>query len=115
MLRLPQFGVVMPDDVAGVVEAAGAEVEGLRPGDRVFGSRSGAFAELVSGRNFVPLPAGLSFSEAAALPTAGTTALQAVHAQGGVRAGHHAELRALSISLAQDVAPALCAPRAIHK
>ena len=74
-------------DVAGVVEAVGANIVDLRPGDRVFGSRSGAFAELVSGNNFAPMPAGVSFAEAAALPTAGTTALQAVRDHGEVSQG----------------------------
>ena len=69
-------------DVAGVVEAVGANVRHVRPGDRVFGSRSGVFAELVSGETFVPMPMGMTFPEAAALPTAGTTALQAVRDQG---------------------------------
>ncbi|MFK5647968.1 NAD(P)-dependent alcohol dehydrogenase [Ornithinimicrobium sp. LYQ121] len=74
-------------DVAGVVEAVGANIDDLRPGDRVFGSRSGAFAELVSGKNSAPMPAGVSFAEAAALCTAGTTALLAVRDQGGVTQG----------------------------
>jgi NADPH:quinone reductase-like Zn-dependent oxidoreductase len=74
-------------DVAGVVEAVGANVTDLRTGDRVFGSRLGAFAEYVSGRTMAPIPAGLTFEQAAALPTAGFTALQAVRDQGGVKAG----------------------------
>jgi NADPH:quinone reductase-like Zn-dependent oxidoreductase len=74
-------------DVAGVVEAVGRDVAGLRPGDRVFGSRSGAFAEWISGRNLAPIPAGLTFTEAAALPTAGFTALQGLRDQGEVRTG----------------------------
>lgn len=57
-------------DVAGVVEAVGANVTDLAAGDRVFGSRSGAFAEYVTGRNFVPMPSGLSFERAAAVPCA---------------------------------------------
>jgi NADPH:quinone reductase-like Zn-dependent oxidoreductase len=75
-------------DAAGVVEAVGADVDWARPGDNAFGSRSGAFAELVGGGNFVRMPAGLSFAEAASLPTAGTTALHAVRDQGQVRPGH---------------------------
>jgi NADPH:quinone reductase-like Zn-dependent oxidoreductase len=74
-------------DAAGVVESVGAAVADLRPGDRVFGARGGAFAELVAGRNFVPIPAGLTFEEAAAIPVAGTTALQAVRDHGEVEAG----------------------------
>jgi NADPH:quinone reductase-like Zn-dependent oxidoreductase len=74
-------------DVAGVVEAVGVNVSDLQPDDRVFGSRSGAFAELVSGENFALMPAGVSFAEAAALCTAGTTALQAVRDHGEVSQG----------------------------
>lgn len=74
-------------DVAGLVEAVGANVRDVRPGDRVFGSRSGAFAELVSGDNFAPMPVDVSFAEAAAMPTAGTTALQAMRDQGEVSEG----------------------------
>lgn len=74
-------------DLAGVVEAVGANVRDLRPGDHVFGSRSGAFGELVSGEHFAPMPAGMSFAEAAALPTAGMTALQALRDKGEVSPG----------------------------
>jgi NADPH:quinone reductase-like Zn-dependent oxidoreductase len=74
-------------DVAGVVEAVGPEVTDLQPGDQVFGSRSGAFAEYVSTKNVVRMPAGLSFEEAASLPVAGFTALQAVRDKAEVRPG----------------------------
>ena len=55
---------------AQVVEDIGPDVTDLKPGDEVFGSRLGAFAEYVSGRNFVPKPAGLTFEQAAAVPMA---------------------------------------------
>jgi NADPH:quinone reductase-like Zn-dependent oxidoreductase len=75
-------------DVAGVVEAVGAGMTDLKVGDEVFGIRSGAAGEYVAGKNFVPKPARLSFEEAAALPVAGTTALQAVREwSGGIKAG----------------------------
>jgi NADPH:quinone reductase-like Zn-dependent oxidoreductase len=74
-------------DVAGVVEAVGEGMTDLRVGDRVFGSRHGAFAEYVVGRNLVPMPDSLSFEEAAAVPCAGQTALQAVRDQARVQAG----------------------------
>ena len=76
-------------DVAGVVEAVGPDVTGLAVGDEVFGSRLGAFAEYVSGKNFIHKPGTLAFAEAAAIPTAGMTALQAVRDHAGVEAGHH--------------------------
>lgn len=76
-------------DVAGIAEAVGANVTDIAAGDRVFGSRYGAFAEFISGKNIVPMPAGLSFEQAAAIPTAGLTALQGLrdkaHLQPGER------------------------------
>jgi NADPH:quinone reductase-like Zn-dependent oxidoreductase len=81
--------LVKGTDVAGVVEAVGKDVTELRPGDEVFGTRAGAFAEYVLGRvrNFVPKPANLSFEEAAAVPVAALTALQAVRDHARVTAG----------------------------
>lgn len=74
-------------DAAGVVEAVGSAVTHLAPGDRAYGIRTGSFAEMVSGRSFVRMPANLSFEEAAAVPVAGVTALQAVRDHGRVRPG----------------------------
>jgi NADPH:quinone reductase-like Zn-dependent oxidoreductase len=76
-------------DVAGVVEAVGREVTELKPGDEVFGARSGAMAECVAGRlrNFVRKPANLTFEHAAAIPVAATTALQGLRDHGHVDAG----------------------------
>lgn len=85
-LRQPKTRV-LGLDVAGVVEAAGGNVTDLKPGDRVFGSRLGAFAEYVSGRHFVPMPAGLTYEQAAAVPTAGLTALQGLRDKGQIKAG----------------------------
>lgn len=85
-LRRPKTAV-LGLDVAGIAEAVGKDVTHVKPGDRVFGSRSGAFAEYVSGRNFVPMPSNLSFEQAAAVPTAGQTALQGLRDHGGIKAG----------------------------
>jgi NADPH:quinone reductase-like Zn-dependent oxidoreductase len=74
-------------DVAGEVEAVGSKVTRVKPGDRVFGSRTGAFAEYISGRNMVPMPSNLTFEQAAAVPTAGQTALQGLRDKGGLQAG----------------------------
>jgi NADPH:quinone reductase-like Zn-dependent oxidoreductase len=76
-------------DVAGVVEAVGSAVTTLRVGDEVFAAKGRALAEYVAGpaRLFLPKPAGLSFEEAAAIPGAGVTALQALR-KGGVQPGH---------------------------
>ena len=75
-------------DAAGTVEAVGADVTEFKPGDEVFGSCRGAFAEYVLGRetSVVPKPERLSFEQAAAIPAAGATALQALR-QGGLEAG----------------------------
>jgi NADPH:quinone reductase-like Zn-dependent oxidoreductase len=76
-------------DMAGVVEALGSGVTTLRVGDEVFAAKSESLAEYVAGpeRLFVPKPAGLSFVEAAALPVAGATALQALRKAGEVGPG----------------------------
>ena len=76
-------------DVAGIAEEVGANVTDVRPGDAVYGSRWGAFAEYVSSRNMVPMPSGLTFEEAAAIPTAGMTALQGLRDRGALEAGQH--------------------------
>jgi NADPH:quinone reductase-like Zn-dependent oxidoreductase len=77
-------------DAAGVVEAAGPGVAGPRPGDRVLGFCPGAFAEyaLAKADLVVPVPAGLTFEQAAAVPMAATTALRGIRDIGEVRSGH---------------------------
>jgi NADPH:quinone reductase-like Zn-dependent oxidoreductase len=76
-------------DFAGRVEAVGAGVSGVRPGDEVFGAKKGAFAEFVcvTVDRFAGKPANVSFEAAAAVPVAGLTALQAVRDFAKVRAG----------------------------
>ena len=65
-------------DLAGRVEAVGPGVKGLAAGDDVFGSGPGAFAEYaaVPARALARKPHGLTFEQAAAVPTAGFAALQ---------------------------------------
>ncbi|MEV5896517.1 NADP-dependent oxidoreductase [Nonomuraea fuscirosea] len=81
------------NDFAGVVEAVGADVTRLKPGDEVLGGTSlkgaGAFAELViaSERTVVRKPAELSYEQAAALPVVGVTAYQAILGKGRLRPG----------------------------
>lgn len=77
-------------DFAGVVEAVGPGVESFKPGDRVFGGANGAFAEYVLANQdnaIVALPDGVAFEQAAALPIAAITALQALRDKGRVQAG----------------------------
>lgn len=84
----PRTGV----DMAGVIEAVGAKVTGFKAGDAVFGGVSGAFAEYVGKKaaNGLALkPASLSFEQAAAIPIAGVTALQALRDKGKLQAGQH--------------------------
>jgi NADPH:quinone reductase-like Zn-dependent oxidoreductase len=85
-LRRPKTAI-LGVDVAGIAEQVGRDVTHIKPGDRVFGSRSGAFAEYVTGRTMVPMPDGLSFEQAAAVPTAGQTALQGLRDHGRIEAG----------------------------
>jgi len=76
-------------DTAGQVEAVGENVTELRPGDEVFGTCHGSFAEYVCGPElkFASKPPRLSFAEAAAIPVAGVTALQALRDRGDLQAG----------------------------
>jgi NADPH:quinone reductase-like Zn-dependent oxidoreductase len=80
-------------DFAGTVVAVGEGVTRFRAGDEVFGAMSmkdsGAFAEMVAAdeNQVVQKPAGLSYEEAAVLPTVGVTALQSLIGRGGLRAG----------------------------
>lgn len=75
-------------DFAGVAEAVGNDVTDIRPGEEVFGCRVGAFAEYVTAKNAVSRkPANLSFEEAAAVPGAALTALEAVRDYGAVKPG----------------------------
>jgi NADPH:quinone reductase-like Zn-dependent oxidoreductase len=76
-------------DLAGQVEAVGRNVSRLKPGDEVFGSGRGAFAEYACApeRALAGKPPGLSFENAASLSVAGITALQGLRDRGRVQAG----------------------------
>lgn len=67
-------------DLSGVVEAVGSRVTTRHPGDEVVGWGAGTFAELTVAHpdRLLPRPTRLSWEEAAALPTAGVTALLGV-------------------------------------
>ncbi len=93
------FGLLRPKhrvpgtDVAGRVEAVGANATEFQPGDKVFGDLSicgfGSFAEYAcaDATALAPIPAGIPFEQAAAVPSAGVTALQAVRDMGQLQAG----------------------------
>jgi NADPH:quinone reductase-like Zn-dependent oxidoreductase len=82
----PRLGV----DYAGRVEAVGRNVTQFKPGDEVFGNRSGAFAEYLcarADRAIALKPANMTFEQAAGVPVAGLTALQGLRDKGHVQAG----------------------------
>jgi NADPH:quinone reductase-like Zn-dependent oxidoreductase len=95
LIRLMGYGLIRPRhrilgrDFAGRVEAVGRNVKRFRPGDEVFGETAGTFAEYISVREGVlgPKPENLTFEQAAAVPLAGSTALQGLRDRGGVRPG----------------------------
>ena len=80
-------------DFAGVVEAIGSAVATFQPGDRVYGTTFmtgfGAFAVKVSApeNRLAVRPANLTSEEAAAVPLAASTALQAIRDHGHTQAG----------------------------
>jgi NADPH:quinone reductase-like Zn-dependent oxidoreductase len=77
-------------DFAGTVEAVGKNVQQFKPGDAVFGGADGSFAEYVKVRaagSVAAKPANLTFEQAAAVPVAAVTALQAVRDEGKLQAG----------------------------
>lgn len=84
---------ILGADVAGVVTAVGRGATQFRAGDAVYGDLSGAgsggLAEYVSAPESVwaRLPAGIPFEQAAAVPMAAVTALQALRDKGQLRPG----------------------------
>lgn len=101
-LRKPSKATVLGRDIAGQVEAVGKSATRFRSGDEVFGwSRAdnrpdrrdavatGGCAEYacVSDNLLVPKPANLTFEQAAAVPLAALTALQALRDNGSVQPG----------------------------
>jgi len=77
-------------DFAGTVEAVGKNVRHFKPGDEVFGGKLGAFAQYLSvgeERAVALKPANITFEQAASVPIAALTALQALRDKGHIRAG----------------------------
>lgn len=87
-LRRPKQAV-RGADVAGTVVDVGPGVEGFAPGDRVVGVAAGSFAEfaVAAPGALAHLPEPVAFADAAAVPVAGVTALQALHEHARVVAG----------------------------
>jgi NADPH:quinone reductase-like Zn-dependent oxidoreductase len=80
---------ILGTDFAGRVEAVGARVTRLRPGDEVYGESAGAFAEYVCAPAEVVdhRPKNVSVEQAAAVPLAGNTALMGIRDAARVRSG----------------------------
>jgi NADPH:quinone reductase-like Zn-dependent oxidoreductase len=75
--------------VAGTVESVGKDVTEFKPGDDIYGTCDGSFAEYASagaGR-LASKPANLSFEQAAAVPVSALTALQGVREKAQVKPG----------------------------
>lgn len=87
-LRKPKQPV-LGMDVAGRVEAIGKGVTQFQPGDEVFGTCRGSFAEYACAEEdqLAPKPANLTFEQAAAVPVSASTALRAVRDAGEVKSG----------------------------
>jgi NADPH:quinone reductase-like Zn-dependent oxidoreductase len=89
-------GIGAPDDIhmgvdfAGTVVSVGKDVTRFKPGDEVFGGRTGAFGEYVSvaeAGSVAIKPANMTFEQAAAVPIAAHTALQALRDKGKIQPG----------------------------
>ena len=95
MIRIMGYGFRGPKgrvrgiDVAGRVEAVGKDVSQFQPGDELFGTCNGSFAEYATARKdkVAPKPANLTFEQAATVPTSGFTALQVFATQEGFSRG----------------------------
>jgi len=81
-------------DVAGEVEAVGKNVTQFKPGDSVFGTCIGAFAEYATSKSatgmksaLVIKPDHVSFEQAASAPVAALTALQGLRDKGRIQPG----------------------------
>jgi NADPH:quinone reductase-like Zn-dependent oxidoreductase len=77
-------------DFAGTVEAVGKNVTRFKPGDEVFGGRTGSFADYVcvrEARAVALKPANITFEQAASVPIAAITALQGLRDKGKVKSG----------------------------
>ena len=77
-------------DFAGTVEAVGINVRQFKPGDEVFGGKTGAFAEYIAISDDGALalkPENVTFEQAASIPIAAVTALQALRDKGQLKPG----------------------------
>jgi NADPH:quinone reductase-like Zn-dependent oxidoreductase len=96
LLLRPLLGLRKPKetrlgvDYAGVVQAVGKSVTGFKPGDEVFGGKTGALADYIcvlADRAVVLKPADMTFEQAASVPVAAITALQGLRDKGKIQTG----------------------------
>jgi len=95
IMRLMGVGLGSPIDTrlgvdfAGTIEAVGENVERFKPGDEVFGGKTGAFAQYlaVSEDRVALKPGNVSFEQAASVPIAAITALQGLRDKGRLQRG----------------------------
>ncbi|HET6393410.1 MAG TPA: NAD(P)-dependent alcohol dehydrogenase [Blastococcus sp.] len=95
-IRLAGFGLRRPKyanpgrSLAGTVEAVGTGTTGFAPGDEVYGTCNGSFAEYaaVPTGQLAPKPVNLTYEQAAAAPISGVTALQGLRDRGRLQPGH---------------------------
>lgn len=80
-------------DFAGIVEAVGSSVSGLKIGDEVFGvvknmMKEGASAEYIAVPSALiwKKPSGISYAQAASIPVVGTAAVAALEKMGNINA-----------------------------
>lgn len=114
-------------DFAGIAQSVGKNVADVRPGDEVYGSRSGAFAQYVAAKTAVARkPANLSFEQAAAVPVAALTALQGLRDHGRLQPGQRVLVNggsggvgtfAVQVAKALGAAhvTAVCSPRNVER
>ncbi len=87
------FPIILGWDVAGEIVEVGQKVKDYHVGDRIFArpetTRFGTYADytIVDSNLLVPVPESIAFTEAAAVPLAGLTALQALFDHGSLKAG----------------------------
>ena len=103
---------------AGTIEAVGAEVPGLRPGDRVMCSGMGGYAEyaVTDWGRVMPIPASMSFQDAVTMPVAIQTMHNALITAGGMKPGESVLVQGASSGvglMAMKIAKKLGAARVI--
>jgi NADPH:quinone reductase-like Zn-dependent oxidoreductase len=95
LMRIMGFGFRRPKaanpgrSLAGIVEVVGQNVSEFKPGDEVYGTCDGSFAEfsLTQAGLLAGKPANLSFEQSAAIPVSGVTALQGVRDRARLKPG----------------------------